>query len=65
MNLKSLLKTLSPDISYTVYCQTFQGLPASILNQDEISDRLDYKVVFIEVPKEFEMVITLQSPKLV
>lgn len=65
MNLKSLLLTLSPDISYTVYCQTLQGLPAALLNQSDISDRLDYKVVQIEVLDAQNMVITLQAPKLV
>ena len=64
MNLKSLLMTLSPEIVYEVYCQTISYLPCFILNDSEISEHLDYKVLSIDLVNG-KMIITIHSPSIV
>lgn len=65
MNLKSLLMALEPEIDYEVYCQAVPGFSPALLDLDGIRERLDYKVLQIEIPDAKKMVITLQAPKLV
>lgn len=65
MNLKSLLMALESEIDYKVYCQAVPGFPVALLDLDGIRERLDYKVLQIEIPGAKQMVITLQAPKLV
>jgi len=65
MNLKSFLMALSPEVVYTVYCQTIPGIKPIILNEFEVRERLSYKVLGIEVPDRQKVVITIQAPKIV